>query len=165
MTEREPVQSTRMSPGSSERDRTRGVDLAHDPLDGPRGAGVDQLAEGALDRVQRDEPPRPRLEQGPQVRGERAAVGQARLELDRVEDRLDALAVDRVRLVALDRVGDQELGEGHHPGPRVRVAPLVETDGLAVDRLEEGGQEEADRSRPEDVDPAHRTRGRGNERG
>ena len=146
--------------GFEERDRLRGVHLAEDPLDRPGRARVDQLAEGALDRVQGDEPLRPCLQQRSQVGGDGAAVRQARLELDRVEDRLDALPVDRVRLVALDRVGDQELGERHHPGPRVRVSPLVETDGLPLDRLEERRQEQADRSCPQDMDPAHRSRGR-----
>ena len=97
--------------GLQQRDRLLGRDLAHDALHRPRAAGLDEVAEGALDRVQRDEPTRPLLQQAPQVRGDGAPVGQPRLELERLEDRLDALPVDRVGLVALDRVRDEVLGE------------------------------------------------------
>ena len=79
------------------------------------------------------------------------------MELDRVEDRLDVLAVDRVLLVALDRVGDEVLGEGDHPGPGVLRPALVEADLLALGSLQERGEEEPDRSRPDDVDPSWRS--------
>ena len=126
------------------------------------GAGVtrvDQLAERALDRLQRDEPARPFVEQAAQVRGDGTAVGQPRLELGRFEDGLDVLPVDHVRLVALDRVGDEVRGERHHPGPRVLGSALVEADRVAVDRLEERRQEQADRPGADDVDATFGTRG------
>ena len=52
-----PVQSTRMSPGSSMRERLVGVTLAGDALDRPGAAALDELAERLLDRVERRRTP------------------------------------------------------------------------------------------------------------
>ena len=160
MSERAPVQSTRMSPGSSIDMRLFGGHLAGDALHGPGRARLDQVAQRALDGVERDEALGPRVEPLPQVAGDGAAVGEARLELDRLEDGLDALAIDRVHLVALDGVGDEVRRERHHPRPGVLAPSLVEADGLALDRLEQSRQEEADRTGADDVDSARRSFGR-----
>ena len=122
-------------------------------LDGPGVAGLDQLGQPVLDDVELDEPTRPLLQERPQVGRDRAPVGQPGLELDRVVEGLDVLPVDRVLLVALDRVGDEVLGEGDHPGPGVLGAALVEADLLPLDLLQECGQQQPDRARADDVDP------------
>ena len=67
--------------------------------------------------------------------------------------------VEHVGLVALDRVGDEVRGERHHPGPRVLGSALVEADRVAIDRLEERRQEQADRPGTDDVDATFGTRG------
>ena len=138
-----------------------GGHLAGDALHRAGIARVDELAERLLDRLQRDEPARPLEEQGPQVRGDRTAVRHPRLELGRLEDGLDVLPVDHVRLVALERVGHEVRGERHHPGARVLGSALVEADRAAIDRLEQRGQEQANRSGTDDVDSTFGTRGQG----
>ena len=133
--------------------------LAGDALHGAGVARVDQIAERALDRLQWDEPARPVLEQAPQVRVDGTAVGHPRLELGRLEDGLDVLPIDHVGLVALERVGHEVRGERHHPGARVLGSAFVEADGVAIDRLEERRQKQADRSGTDDVDATFGTRG------
>ena len=107
MSDRAPVQSTRTSPGSSIASASSAATLAGDALDGARVPASMRSLSDLLDRVERDEAARPLLEQRAQVRrrpsGGRPAASRARS----VEDRLDVLAVDRVRPVALDRVGDE----------------------------------------------------------
>ena len=53
--------------GLQQRQRLVRSDVRSDALDGPGGPGVDQLAQGLLDDVQRHEPARPLLEQRAQV--------------------------------------------------------------------------------------------------
>ena len=121
ISDRAPVQSTRMSPGSSSSRsprRRRPSPATRSTVPVPRDS-ISSLSVRSI-VLSGHEPARPRLEQRAQVGRDGPPVGQPRLELERVEDRLDALPVDRVRLVALDRVGDQVVGQRHHPGPRVR---------------------------------------------
>ena len=133
--------------------------LSGDALNGARVTRVDQFAERMLDCLQRHEPARPFLEQASQVRSDRSAVRHPCLELGRLEDGLDVLPVDHVRLVALERIGNEVRGERHHPGTRVLGSAFVEADRVAVDRLEKRRQEQADRSGTDDVDSTLGTRG------
>ena len=73
------------------------------------------------------------------------------LQLRRIEDRLDAVAVDGVGPVALDGVGHQVRRELHHPRPRVRVPFLVEVHGEPVHRLQQRRQEQTDGPCTDDV--------------
>ena len=156
-----PVQSTRMSPGSTiERACSADTSPAMRSTVPVSRASISSLSE-LLDRLQRDEPARPLEEQGPQVRGDGTAVRHPRLELGRLEDGLDVLPVDHVRLVALERVGHEVRGERHHAGARVLGSALVEADRAAIDRLEQRGQEQANRSGTDDVDSTLGTRGQG----
>ena len=87
------------------------------------------------------------------------------LELLRVEQRLDVLAVDPVRPVAFQRVRHQVRGELDHPRAGV-VRPLfVEADAEPVHRLEHCGQEQTDRPCADHVHAAFRWPGTGSMRG
>ena len=149
-----PVQSMRMSPGSSHAIASSAVTSPRTRSTESAAAAVDQRAERFLHGVERHEPARPLGQQGLQVRGDGTAVDETRLEVGRLEDRLDVLPVDEVGLVALDRVGNEVLSERDHPRPRVLAPPLVEPDRLPVDRLEQGGEEQADRPGTHDMDAA-----------
>ena len=87
-------------------------------------------------------------------------IGHPVLELDRVEDRRDVLPVELVGEIALDRLGHEIRRELDHPRPRVLGTLLVHAHPLAIDRLEEGREERADRSRTDDVDRPIRPRAR-----
>ena len=142
-----------MSPGSTSSSASSRVSVVDTRSTVPVSrASISSVSRFSID-VELDEPTRPLLEERPQVRRDPAPVGEPGLELDRVVEGLDVLPVDRVLLVALDRVGDEVLGEGDHPGPGVVGPPFVEADLLSLDLLQERGQQQPDRSRADDVDP------------
>ena len=156
-----PVQSTRMSPGST-MDRACSADTS------PATRSTVPVSRMSISSLSDcsivfsgDEPACPLDEQGAQVRGDGTAVRHPRLELGRLEDGLDVLPVDHVRLVALERVGHEVRGERNHAGPRVLGSALVEADDLAINRLEQRRQEQADRPCADDVDATSGTRGQG----
>ena len=76
------------------------------------------------------------------------------LELRRIEDGLDAVSVDVIGAVALDRVRDEVRRELDHPGARVLVALLVEAHRELVHRLEQRRQQETHGARADDVHPS-----------
>ena len=133
-----------------------------DALDRTAGAGVDEVAERSLDRVERDEATRPFAQQAAEIGVDGAPEGQSCLELGGLEDGLDAVAVDGVGPVALDRVGDQIRGERHHARPGVPVSPVVEADRRTVHRLEECRQQQPDRSAADHADLSRWMRGHPN---
>ena len=155
ISDREPVQSTRTSPGASafnawsasRHSTTRStVPVARRSIRSVRACSM----------VFSGTKPGPRSGAAPAGPAPPAAVGQPGLELLRVEDGLDVLRVERVGLVALERVGDEVVRERHHPRPRVAVPLLVQLHPLPVDRLQEGREEQADRAGADHVHRAHR---------
>ncbi len=70
-------------------------------LDPVLPARSDQIAEGALDGVERAEPHDPVLQERPQVRRNGLPEREAEVELRWIEDRLDAVPVDGVLSVAM----------------------------------------------------------------
>ncbi len=69
----------------------------------------------------------------------------------RIEDGLDVVSVDVIGAVALDRIRHEVRGELDHPGTRVLVSLLIETDGEALHRLEQCRQQETHGSCADDV--------------
>ena len=90
-----------------------------------RPARIDEIADRALDGVERTEPQRPVPQECHQIRGNGLPEREALLELWRIEDGMDAVSVDRIGTVGLDRVRHEVRGELNHPGPRVLVPLLV----------------------------------------
>ena len=82
---------------------------------------------------------------------DRPSAREACNQLRGVEDRVDALAVDVIGAIAGDGVRYEVLRQGDHAGSRVRWPLLVQVHGHAVHRLEQGRDQEPDRSRAEDV--------------
>ena len=105
-------------------------------------ARVDQIADAALDGVERAEPQRPVAEKRHQVRRNRLPEREALVELGRIEDGLDVVSVDVIGAVALDRVRDEVRRELDHPRARVLVPLLVEAHGEPLHRLEQRGEQE-----------------------
>ena len=114
-------------------------------------ARVDQVAERLLDGVERTEPQRPVAQERHQVGGNGLSEREALVELWWVEDRLDAVSVDGIGAVALDRVRDEVGRELDHAGPRVLVALLVEPHGEALHRLEQRREQKTDGPCADDV--------------
>ena len=116
-----------------------------------RSARVDEIAERLLDGVERAEAERPFPQQRHQVGGDRLPEGEALLELLRIEERCDVVAVDGVGLVALERVRREVGREPDHARPGVFGPLLVEPDGEALQRLKQGGEKETNRPGADDV--------------
>ena len=75
-----------------------------------------------------------------------------------VEDGDDALVIDVIVTVGLDRVRHEKRRELHHPRARVLASFLIQADGDSVRRLEQCGQQETHWSCAEDVhSPAERS--------
>ena len=86
-----------------------------------------------------------------QVRGNGLSEREALVELWRIEDGLDAVSVDGVGAVALDRIRHEVRRELDHPGARVLASLLVEAHREPLHRLEQRRQHEADGPRADDV--------------
>ena len=78
------------------------------------------------------------------------------VDLIRVEQGSDAVSVDGVRAICLDRVRQQIRSELDHSGPRVLAPLLVQGHRQAVDLLEQGGEQEADGPCADHVDLSSR---------
>ena len=115
---------------------------------------IDEIAEGALDGVERAEPQRPSLQQSHQVRRNGLPKREALLELRWLEDGLDALSIDVVGTVARDRIRHEVRRELDHPGPSVVASLFIEVDGEPVGRLEQCRQQETHGACADDVDSA-----------
>ena len=112
---------------------------------------IDQITERALDGVERAEPQRPSAQQCHQVRRNGPPKREALVELPWIEDGLDALFIDVVGAVALDRIRHEVRCELDHPRPRVVASLLVEVHGEPLRGLEQCRHEETDGARAEDV--------------
>jgi hypothetical protein len=119
----------------------------------PRPRRLDQLAERALDGVERTEAQHPGAEHGHQVRWNGLSKGETLVQLLGVEESFYALTVDVVGAVARHRVRDQVVAELDHPGPGVLAALLVEENGEPLHRLEQRRQHETHRTGAHDVHP------------
>jgi hypothetical protein len=114
-------------------------------------ASIDQLAEGAFDRVERAEAHRPSLQESREIRSDGSSVRQGLFKLRWIEDRLDAVSVDGVDSIALDRVGDEVRLELDHARPRVLVPLLTQVHGTALGRLEQRREQKTDGPCADDV--------------
>ena len=139
-----PVQSIRMSPGSSIAIASSAVTTAavrctaFDTRASIRSLTARSMAlSGQNPSVQSR---RSAIRSG----GNRLSEGEALVELRRIEDGLDAVAVDGVGAVALDRVRHEVRRELDHPGARVLVPLLVEAHGEPVHRLEQRREQKTD---------------------
>ena len=137
--------------GFQQPDRLLRRDDPRPSLDRVRVAVVDQIADRALDGVERAEPLRPFTQEVHQIGRDRLPERQSVLELARIEDGLDVVAVDAIGPIALDGVRDEVGRQLDHPGPRVLVPLLVEAHGEPLHRLEQRRQHEPDRPRSDDV--------------
>ena len=144
---RRPARASRSPPRPS---RRRGA------LHRVRRARVDEIAEGALDGVERTEAARPSAQQRHQVGRDRLPEREALGELRRIEDGLDVVAVDSGRYGSSRpnrRRGRRRAGPCACACSRRasrRGAPRP------VERLQQRRQQETDGSRAEDVHPARR---------
>ena len=116
-----------------------------------RAARIDQIADRALDGVERAEPQRPVLQKLHQVRRNGLSERKALVELGRIEDGPDAVAVDGVGSVALDGIRDEVRRELDHPRARVLVPLLVEPNREPLHRLEQRREQEPHGSCADDV--------------
>ena len=126
-----------MSPGSSIAIASSAVTTAAVRCTAFDRARIDQIADGALDGVERAEPHGPVAKKRHQVRRNGLSEGEALVELWRIEDGLDAVSVDGIGAVALDRVRHEVRRELDHPGARVLVPLLVEAHREPLHRLEQ----------------------------
>ena len=101
--------------------------------------------------------------QNPSVHSRRSVIRSGRnglsereslVELRRIEDGRDALSVDVIGTIALDRIRHEVRGELDHAGPRVLASLLIETDGEPLHGLEQCRQEETHGSCADDVHAA-----------
>ena len=77
-------------------------DVGLDALHGVRPAGIDEIAEGALDAVEWAEPECPLAKQGHEVRRNQLSECVDFVELCWIEDGLDVVSIDEIGAVALD---------------------------------------------------------------
>jgi hypothetical protein len=84
------------------RDRVLRRHNPRDALHRIQPARIDQIADGLLDGVERAEPDHPALQECAQVRRNGLSEREPLVELRWIEDRLDAISVDRIGSVALD---------------------------------------------------------------
>ena len=106
-----------------------------------RRTRIDQIADGALDRVKGAEPQRPVPKKRCQVRRNRLPERETIVELGRIEDGVDVVSVDVIGAVAVDRVRDEVRRELNHPRARVLVPLLVKPHGEPLQRLEQRGEQ------------------------
>lgn len=133
------------------RDRVLGRQGRRGALHRMRVACIDQLADGALDRVERDEAARPIAQTLHQVRRDRLPERKARGELRGVEDGLHVVTVEMIGPIRLDRIRDEVGAEPDHAGTRVVATLLVEMHRDTAERLEQRRQEKADGSCAQDM--------------
>ena len=116
-----------------------------------RAARIDQIAEGALDGVERAEPQHPVAQECTQVRSNRLSECESPIELGRIEDCLDAVSVDGIRAVALDRVRHEVRRELDHARSGVLATLVVQAHGEPLHRLEQCREHQAHRSCADNV--------------
>jgi hypothetical protein len=98
---------------------------------------INQIAEVALDGVERAEPQCPFAKKCLQVRRDGLSEGEALPELCWIEDGRDAISIDGIGTVGFDRVRHEVRCKLNHPGARVLVPLLIETHREPLHRLEQ----------------------------
>ena len=161
------VPEQRIAPGAVDHDASRlehrdRVLGRHDGRGTPhrvRHPAVDQVAERAFDGVEWTEAERPAAQQRHQVRCDRLPRRDALGQLVRIEEGSDAVSVDRIGAVGLDRIREEVGSELNHAGPRVLAALFVERHRQTFDLLQQSRQEEPDGPRADDVHVLTRRQG------
>src|SRR5215510_16137427 len=85
-----------------------------------RGTRIDQIADGAFDRVERAKPLCPLTKKRHQVGRNGMSERQAFRQLRWIEDGLDVVSIKVVGTVGFDRIRDEVRGEPDPPATRVR---------------------------------------------
>jgi hypothetical protein len=114
----------------------------HGALHPIRPARIDQIAEGMLDRVERAEPQRPVLQECTEVRRNGPSEREFLVELQWIEDCPDAVSVDGIVFVALDRIRHEVRCELDHARSRVLAPLLIEAHGEPLHRLKQCREKE-----------------------